>query len=865
MNKKNNKTINKKFLKGKKVNIFDGLNGSSSLNVGGSSLTDLNPNMSTSTSNINIPITAGMSDSTAGSSDSVVSGASKIGTVAGNLIGTGISDGMETGVGSGISTLGSTIGGVVGMANPLLGGIISGASGIVGGLYNRAFGSKLNQNKINQIDVSNKGMNTLTIGSGSNNSILNSWSTQDLGSSFTKGDIGKDGWFANKAASKYRQLLKDQTTARNRALTGLTNAANATDTQNDLNIMANYKALGGQLFNPYSYGGSIHINPANRGKFNALKERTGKSTEELTHSKNPLTRKRAIFAQNAAKWHHAYGGYLNKFDIGGDLMINGGDFSNGVRYIDNGGTHEENPNEGVQMGIDNNGTPNLVEQGEVVYNDYVYSNRLKADKKLLDNVLLPTSYKDKTFADIAKGLSKESEERPNDPISTEGLEINMARLAGAQEHMRKKEQLKQFNKLPKEQQIDILNNALSSQQNTQSQQSQQQQPQSQDSQQDQNQSQEQQGQPEDNQQYACGGILGNKYSGLGPVSNFLDVMNESPQTYWGYNKVQPITVPYRDTNDYSFTPYFKSTVPGSTQSNNVNRSKAPIFIDINGTPNAPDTIITPNKSKSVKTSKQTTVGLDNNEGLTALRYAPVVGAGIGVLSDLAGWTNRPDYSNADLVGKVADNMPTVNYKPVGNYLQYNPFDVNYYNNKAGAQAAATRRAIVDQGGGNRATTTAGLLASDYNTQEQTGQLARQAEEYNQGLKQRIEEFNRGTDQYNSQMDLQAQEINQQNRKLLLSARIAQAQMRAEENARTGMARNANLTNLFNSMGEIGREEFSRNMVNNDNSKYYGIRRNGTIYYKEAYYRLKKEDKNDVDRDILEKGYKHSYGGYLKLK
>ena len=49
---------------------------------------------------------------------------------------------------------------------------------------------------------------------------------------------------------------------------------------------------------------SIHINPANRGKFNATKKRTGKTTEELTHSSNPLTRKRAIFAQNARKWHH---------------------------------------------------------------------------------------------------------------------------------------------------------------------------------------------------------------------------------------------------------------------------------------------------------------------------------------------------------------------------------------------------------------------------------------------------------------------------------------------------------------------------------------------------------------------------------
>ena len=48
----------------------------------------------------------------------------------------------------------------------------------------------------------------------------------------------------------------------------------------------------------------IEIKPENKGKFNATKKATGKSTEELTHSKNPLTRKRAIFAQNAKKWSH---------------------------------------------------------------------------------------------------------------------------------------------------------------------------------------------------------------------------------------------------------------------------------------------------------------------------------------------------------------------------------------------------------------------------------------------------------------------------------------------------------------------------------------------------------------------------------
>jgi hypothetical protein len=58
----------------------------------------------------------------------------------------------------------------------------------------------------------------------------------------------------------------------------------------------------------FKMGGSgIYINPANKGKFTATKKATGKTTEELTHSKNPVTKKRAVFAQNAAKFKHADG------------------------------------------------------------------------------------------------------------------------------------------------------------------------------------------------------------------------------------------------------------------------------------------------------------------------------------------------------------------------------------------------------------------------------------------------------------------------------------------------------------------------------------------------------------------------------
>jgi hypothetical protein len=65
-------------------------------------------------------------------------------------------------------------------------------------------------------------------------------------------------------------------------------------------------------------GGTIHIKKENRGKFNATKKATGKSTEALTHSNNPVTKKRAIFAQNAAKWHHkANGGWIQEYAQGG--------------------------------------------------------------------------------------------------------------------------------------------------------------------------------------------------------------------------------------------------------------------------------------------------------------------------------------------------------------------------------------------------------------------------------------------------------------------------------------------------------------------------------------------------------------------
>jgi len=50
--------------------------------------------------------------------------------------------------------------------------------------------------------------------------------------------------------------------------------------------------------------GGIKIKKKNRGKFTAYKKRTGKTTQEALHSKNPNVRRIANFARNAKKWKH---------------------------------------------------------------------------------------------------------------------------------------------------------------------------------------------------------------------------------------------------------------------------------------------------------------------------------------------------------------------------------------------------------------------------------------------------------------------------------------------------------------------------------------------------------------------------------
>ena len=535
------------------------------------------------------------------------------------------------------------------------------------------------------------------------------------------------------------------------------------------NLIASAKgAANGSSFGPWgALAGGILGGVANLASRMGRNNRINKINEAINNRNNYNLNNYNNVSSNVNK-QSTYNMLSNYYAEGGD-MNNGGDFSNGVTIIGNGGTHEENSMSGVPMGIAPDGIPNLVEQDEVKFNNYIFSNRLSATTELLRTYNLPTIYANHSFAYIAKKLSKESSERPNDPISKRGLTDTMMKLQQAQEQLRMKEQNKQFNK---------------------------------------------------NKHYFSEGGFPSVYTPVYTPDDF------------------ELYVPERKE------PYTGSSLKVNGNSPDLYNPKTGEIISFN----------TPEKEIS-PVSK--TDGTKSNNNFTWLRYAPAVGAGLGVLTDALGWTNKPDYGNADLVGSAIDNLTNVEFTPIGNYLTYKPLDRNYYINKLNAQAGATRRAIVNQSGGNRATALASLLAADYNAQNSLGDLARQAEEYNFNQRKEVEAFNRGTNQFNSEMALKAALANKENEKTRLQARITQAQLRDQADTRSSTGRSANLTNFFDSLGNIGIDEMNR--ADRDMLIRAGVF--GTLSEKPQGWSDKRW--KDYKKAILGNGY--SNGGKLKKR
>lgn len=422
-------------------------------------------------------------------------GISAVGSVVGSLGNKLISGGLSSGAGNAISSIGGTVGGALSAVNPVVGGIVSAASGIIGGGVNALFGTKVNQAKLNAANEGTNYLNSFKSNASSFDEIQGPNAVAKVQNAY-KGGLFRKG----KARRQNAALRADRTQAESWANRSVdNNIDNIADTQMD-NLLANYAAFGGPLgglssqgtgaidygfmsdylvaknksaevknkissnvfgnlpitpLSTFALGGSIHIKKSHRGLFTKEAKEHGMGVQEFAShvlankdKYSPEVIKRANFARNSTK-----------FALGGDMQTNGSDFSNGLMHIDAGLNHEENPYDGVQLGTDSQGKPNLVEEGETIFDDYVFSKRIKADAQTKKRFHVGKNA-NISYADLSKKLEKESAERPNDAISQAGLEKQMHDLAGEQERQKSEMQTKEaqevFASLSPEQQRAIM-------------------------------------------------------------------------------------------------------------------------------------------------------------------------------------------------------------------------------------------------------------------------------------------------------------------------------------------------------------------------------------------------------------------------
>ena len=323
-----------------------------------------------------------------------------------------MADGRESAVGNTMNGVGvGLFQAGVQSGNPMLMAIGGGAKAI-GGLWNSAFGKKWNKDNIAKLDSTIAGMNSTAKGLASadnNNSLISNWNSAPQAFSFNKSYIGKDGWFTHGVGRKFDNYQKQMADAGASMMHGLNTGVENIEKRNR-----------GTIYNSSAFGGPLD---------------TGMSAVDFNFMSDWLASKRD---KAAGSGRAGFAGYPGLFAYGGGMHNHGADWSNGSTHIDAGGSHEENPNEGVQIGTDREGVPNLVEEGEVIYNDYVYSNRIKMDNAAKERFHINRK-RDITYAEMAKKLEKESEERPNDPISKRSLDTQMAQLAEEQERQKQEQ------------------------------------------------------------------------------------------------------------------------------------------------------------------------------------------------------------------------------------------------------------------------------------------------------------------------------------------------------------------------------------------------------------------------------------------
>lgn len=362
-----------------------------------------------------------------------------------------------------LSTIGGTVGSTIGSAittslddgrHTGIGDFLIGASPLAGTLAVQALNNKSNK-KINKIDPYNtpdfvnaqdpyKDQESVNYGA-YGGQFLSSLGA-GMASSFLMGGIGH---LFNKAFGNNNQAINQRNARIQQAYNQAANISNI----NNYDDIANASI---------DTGFSV-----NRGEYGWFKGKDYKKDLEASNASKDYLYRVIPDAANKINMKNNLSVKQNYASFGGNLNTAGANFTTGMKHINTGDTHENNPYEGVPMGVDPQGTPNLVEEGETIYNDYVFSDRLKVPKqkikkgqtKFTQEEKVLHKYEGKTYADAAKKAEKDSgvDERPNDNIAKRGFETILEILAQSQEQQRAEEDKEKI-----QQQLEALQEYLNS-------------------------------------------------------------------------------------------------------------------------------------------------------------------------------------------------------------------------------------------------------------------------------------------------------------------------------------------------------------------------------------------------------------------
>lgn len=437
----------------------------------------------------------------------------------------------------------------------------------------------------------------------------------------------------------------------------------------------------------------------------ALQRNTQNFSNAITDSTN-------MMFDNKALQMKAYGGPLGYFwDT----------FDNGVRVIKEGGTHEENPNQGVPQGIAPDGLPNLVEEGEVIYNDFVYSDRLKLTKEQAQQFKLGGEM---SYAQAALKLSKESEERPNDMISKNGLRDSMNKLKVMQEELKAKNDAKkakrELNKLLKE--LPVMEEQPvepSMQEQMIDPMSMIQQP----------------------QMMAKGGHL---FTDKGQMTNWYDGLTEITDVNDTTGDILHINGKrYRLPQINPFEPNYNGQ--------RLHYVEAPAVKDKDG--NITQAAVPGHWEVTQGNGAQ---ALPQDPMADMMRMAPVWGS---LAQSIQALSTKPNYQHQDAAIRAASQIPYVNYTPIGNYERFDRIDPNTQANALRAQYA---QAIgnMQNSGASRAAVNALQTNALQGLAGALGEAAQTGRTYNNTLKEKEIATQLGIDQALLGASLDASKTNQ---------------------------------------------------------------------------------------------------------